>query len=219
MCNSPSGLQNTGIHVGYVVLIVGAISSGCRGVEAGPHWHFERMIVQPRADAYGASGVLPDGRVMQPPPEYTLDRGETAAGVFATGVGATGPVSTIPVPLSNAFMQRGRQQYDIACSPCHGIAGDAVSPIAFRMVLRHPRSLHEAEVRGLPPGRIFQVIREGYGFMPSYASMLTLEDSWAVVAYVRALQLSQYAQLDSLPPNIRDLALQRLGAVVAPQQP
>lgn len=190
---------------------------GCRGVESGPRWHFERMIVQPRSDAYRASGVFADGRVLQPPPPHTVarDQARTSA-LLLTGGDSAGPATSIPIPLTPALIELGQHRYNITCSPCHGFLGDAVSPVAFRMILRHPRSLHEAEVRALPPGRVFQVVRSGYGFMPSYAAMLTVEESWAVVAYVRALQLSQHAPLDSLPPVIRAQALQRLGT--APTQ-
>jgi len=185
---------------------------GCRGVDIGPHWHFERMLVQPRGDAYRATTVFPDGRVMQPPPSHTLAHNETLPpSMFATSSDSAGTDGAIPVPLTLELLQLGRRRYDIVCAPCHGLLGDAVTPIAFRMTLRRPRSLHEAEIRAFTPGRLYQVIRAGYGFMPSYASMLTPEESWAVVAYVRALQLSHHASLDSLPPHIRAEAARQLG--------
>ena len=74
-------------------------------------------------------------------------------------------------------------------------------PVAINMSLRRPPSLHA--FRDVPDGHVFRVISEGFGLMPSYAAELSIEDRWAVVAYVRALQLSQYATVDQVPPDVR----------------
>ena len=86
---------------------------------------------------------------------------------------------------------------------CHGIDGQAGTPVAGNMALRPPPSLLHEHLRQAPAGRIFAAITEGYGFMPSYAAELPVRDRWAVVGYVRALQLAQRAELDALPDSIR----------------
>ncbi|MBK7506583.1 MAG: cytochrome c, partial [Bacteroidetes bacterium] len=84
---------------------------------------------------------------------------------------------------------------------CHGLVGDGESQVALSMSLRKPPSLHL--YRDVADGYLFQVVSQGFGLMPSYAADLTAEERWGVVAYVRALQLSQHAQVDGLPPGLR----------------
>ncbi len=98
------------------------------------------------------------------------------------------------------------------CAACHGLAGDGDSPVARNMALRKPPSLHEPRIRALPAGRLYAVVRDGYGLMPSYAEELSVGERWAVVAYVRALQLSQGARLAELPPELRSEARARADA-------
>jgi hypothetical protein len=87
------------------------------------------------------------------------------------------------------------------CAVCHGVLGDGDSQVALNMSLRRPPSLHL--YRDRPDGYIFQVISRGFGLMPSYAGSISVHDRWAVVAYVRALQLSQFASVDQLPAELR----------------
>jgi mono/diheme cytochrome c family protein len=97
----------------------------------------------------------------------------------------------------------GRAKFDVICAACHGVLGTGESVVAQNMALRRPTSLHEPYVRALPPGRIYQVIRTGYGVMPPYGPWLTVEERWGVVAYVHALQLSQGVEVTTLPPELR----------------
>lgn len=121
-------------------------------------------------------------------------------------VGDTGPgrlAERIPIPVTPELLRVGRERFDIHCAACHGALGDGASPVARKMQLRPPPSLHLARIRAFSPGRLFQVVQYGYGLMPSYAGVLSLRERWAVVAYVQALQLSQYARVAELPGGVR----------------
>jgi mono/diheme cytochrome c family protein len=110
-------------------------------------------------------------------------------------------VALAPVRLDADLLALGRRKFDVHCATCHGVLGDGQSQVALNMSLRKPPSLHE--YRSVPDGYIFQVITRGFGLMPSYAGDLSPHERWAVVAYVRALQLSQAASLQQVPPQIR----------------
>jgi mono/diheme cytochrome c family protein len=183
---------------------------GCR--EAGlPEPNFERMIDQARYRPYQATDLFPDGRVMRPPPEGTVHRDAPAGEPgYVEGLVAGEWLERIPVPVTRELLARGRDRFEVFCAACHGVAGDGVSRVAIAMSLRRPPSLHEDRIREYPPGRIVQVIREGYGLMPDFAQQLREEDRWAVAAYVQALQLSQRVALDELPPELRAEAAREL---------
>lgn len=166
---------------------------------------FERMIDQHRYDPYEPTPYFADGTIMRQPPYGTVARSRPLL-PLAIERGVTGQgtlVDTIPVPVNAALMERGQNRYEIFCAPCHGILGNAETQVAENMNLRPPRSLHDAAVRDYPPGRIYRVIAEGYGLMRAYSAELPVIDRWAVVAYVQALQLSQYASLDALPATMQ----------------
>ena len=177
-------------------------------VTTGCEIDFERMLDQHKAEPYEASPFFDDGRSMRQPPSGTvpvtrvtgpreLTTGRSAAGEYA---------STIPLPLDAALLDRGEDRFRIFCRTCHGPLGDGRSAVAENMKLRKPPSLHTERLRSFPPGRLFRVISEGYGLMPSYSESLSLEDRWAVVAFVRALQLSQDVPLAELPAALREEA-------------
>jgi mono/diheme cytochrome c family protein len=118
-------------------------------------------------------------------------------------------VTTIPVPMTRKLLDVGRKRYDITCGTCHGMLGDGDSIVARQMSLRPPPSLHRYTDR--PAGYLYEVIAKGFGMMASYAAELTIEERWAIVAYVRALQLSQGTPAVELPADVR----QRLEALPA----
>ena len=119
-----------------------------------------------------------------------------------TGLGPDGKALAVsPLPPDAKALARGRARFEVTCAVCHGLLGDGESQVALNMSLRRPPSLHA--FRDVPDGHVFRVISEGFGLMPSYAAELRIEDRWAVVAYVRALQLSQYATVDQVPPDAR----------------
>jgi mono/diheme cytochrome c family protein len=160
------------------------------------------MQRQQKVKAYQASGYWADGLGMRAPPEGTVPAGQLLPPEVATGLGPDGKaVALAPVPVDAKLLARGRSRFDITCAACHGLLGDGESQVALNMSLRRPPSLHA--YRDVPDGHIYRVISEGFGLMPSYAAELSVEDRWAIVAYVRALQLSQYATVDEVPPDAR----------------
>jgi mono/diheme cytochrome c family protein len=165
---------------------------------------FERMIDQPKYQAYGESRAFADGRAMRVPPEGTVAHDAVVGqSVVTTGMVNGAPVTTIPIPVTLPLLETGREKFGIYCAPCHGLLGDGESVVGRKMTIKRPPPFHTPVMRELPDGRYFQVATEGYGLMPSYAAELTVTERWAVVAYVRALQLSQHAVVDSLPAGVR----------------
>jgi len=107
-------------------------------------------------------------------------------------------VDLFPFPMTRAMMERGRQNYNIFCAVCHGGTGDGDGMIVRRGFPRPP-SYHDPRLLASPAGHLFDVITNGFGTMYSYRDRISVEDRWAVVAYIRALQLSQHATLDDVP--------------------
>lgn len=169
-----------------------------------PDPHLERMLKQEKVLAYENDPILPHGMAMQLPPSGTLpvDAPMDEPAVLY-GVANDRWAERIPVPLDRARLEDGRRHFETFCAPCHGELGDAQSVVADKMALRKPRNLLDAEVRGYPPGRVFQTIRQGYGLMPSYSVQLTIEETWNVVAYVRALELARGTRVAALPADVR----------------
>jgi mono/diheme cytochrome c family protein len=200
---------------------IACTAAGCRRQQslATPDPGLERMLAQPRVDPYAPSPFFADGRAMRRPPEGSLAvedaiddpivrDGRDEAGHFATRV---------PIAFDRELLTLGRHRFETICATCHGILGDGVSVVAASMELRRPPSLHVARIRALPDGRIYQVILTGYGLMPSYAALLGVRDRWAVVAYLRALQLARRADVARLPDDLqRILATKGLDAGGAP---
>ena len=91
----------------------------------------------------------------------------------------------VPIPVDRLLLEHGRERFEILCAACHGITGDSESVVAGNMDLRKPPSLHEDRIRAFPAGRLYRVIRVGYGLMPSYAAQLSVDERWGVVAYVQ----------------------------------
>ena len=155
-----------------------------------------------RQKAYQASDRYEGGLAMRHPPAGTVAWRSAMDPLVATGLAQDGkPVAESPVAITAATLARGRARFDVICAVCHGVLGDGESQVALNMSLRKPPSLHA--YREVGDGYLYRVLSEGFGLMPSYANELTVEDRWAVVAYVRALQLSQHAKLDQLPPEAR----------------
>ena len=165
----------------------------------------ERMLDQKKAEPFEASAVFADGKAMRTPPAGTVAAGaRLGPPELVSGLSREGRyVERIPIPIDEARLARGEQRFQIFCRACHGALGDADSPVADAMALRKPVSLLDPHVVAFPPGRIYRVIDQGFGVMPSYAAQLAIEDRWAVVAYVQALQLSQSAKLAELPDELQ----------------
>lgn len=189
-----------------LVLVLLALLPGCRTEQTlvTPDPHLERMLTQPKRLPYQADPLLPGGMVMQKPPEGTVPVDMVVGSPsLTTGIADDRWTDRIPLPVDRPLVETGHQRFDLFCATCHGVLGDGVSVVASKMSLRQPPSLQDTRIRAYPPGRIFATIRQGYGLMPGYAVQLSVHDSWAVVAYVRALQVARGAPVASLPPEVR----------------
>jgi mono/diheme cytochrome c family protein len=161
------------------------------------------MQDQPKYKPLGENRFFADGRDARPIPAGTIARDELSeSDAFHTGAQNGAFLDIIPVPVNEELLQRGRDRFDIFCSPCHGRVGDGNGMIAQRG-FRAPANLHTDRLRSVPPGYIYQVIADGYGAMGDYGDQVPVGDRWAIVAYVRALQLSRNASITYAPADVR----------------
>jgi mono/diheme cytochrome c family protein len=197
------------------MLLAGALGAALSSIACDENILDPMADRQPAVRPYQESKFFANGLAMLAPPEGTVPRERiTMNPVLTTGRAANEPevfgmngqrlpvyTATIPVPVTDKLMALGRKRFDITCGTCHGPLGDGKSIVASQMSLRPPPSLHKYNDRA--PGYIFEVITKGFGMMASYAAELTVEERWAVVAYVRALQVSQSSPLDRAPADVR----------------
>ncbi len=152
------------------------------------------MHVQPRENPLSKSDFFPDHRSARPVVEGTVARGELHADRYLyTGKLGNNPGDYMPFAVTRDDLMRGQVRYNIYCAPCHSRVGDGNGYIPSRGFPRKPPSFHSERLEKAPVGYIFGVITEGFGIMPDYSSQIPAEDRWRIVAYVRALQLSQHA--------------------------
>ena len=164
----------------------------------------QRMVEQPKYLPYTENDFFEDARAMRTPPPGTVPRERQPSSPALEGRGQNGAyVEAIPVPITLAMLKQGQHEFQITCATCHGLLGDGDSVIAEKMSLRPPPSLIKSAMVDRPAGNFYGVISEGYGLMPSYADQIAPAARWAVVAYIRALQLSQSARLADAPPHVR----------------
>ncbi len=162
------------------------------------------MYDQAKIEPLEYSAFFEDGRGSRLPVEGTVPVGHLRAddhrylGLGPDGETARGFPEDIEVTFE--FVKRGQERYQIFCSVCHGYAGHGDGMVVQRGFTRPP-SYHEERLREEPEGYLFQVISNGFGVMNGYASSIPVEDRWAIVAYVRALQISQNATLGDVPPE------------------
>jgi hypothetical protein len=157
------------------------------------------MHDQPRYEPLEPSAFFDDRRAARPVLPGTVARGqldEDEALHLGTRDGVL--VTDFPLRLDRGLLARGRERYDIYCSPCHDRLGYGRGMIVQRGY-QQPPSLHEDRLRQVPVGYLYQTIRNGFGVMPSYAAQVRERDRWAIVAYLRALQLSQDARPEDVP--------------------
>lgn len=146
------------------------------------------MTEQNRYDTYSAAALFPDDTEAQMLP----------AGVVALGDLDRANQSSKPPEVDAQLLARGRERYDIYCSPCHGLSGDG-NGIIVRRGFPTPPSFHTTRLRAASARHFFDVITHGYGVMYSYAARVEPRDRWAIIAYLRALQKSQNAKLADIP--------------------
>jgi mono/diheme cytochrome c family protein len=163
-------------------LLLVALLAGCE----------QDMADQPRYDPLSDSKSFPDGKSAREPVAGTVEREADLADI----------PDTIPVPVTAALLQHGRERFEIFCSPCHGRAGDGRGMVVERG-FPAPPSFHQDALRMAPDRHFYDVITSGYGVMYSYAARVPPADRWAIVAYIRALQYSRHAPVDALPPDLR----------------
>jgi mono/diheme cytochrome c family protein len=165
------------------------------------------MQDQPKMKPFRATSFFPDGLSSRPPVEGTVPRGFLRSDVeFFTGkkvkTGTSQPTSAtaanpfaddvdvLPIPVTQDVLTTGRQRYDIFCAVCHGLTGYG-DGMVVRRGFRRAASFHDDRLRQAPVGHFFDAITNGWGAMPSYAPQIPVQERWAIVAYIRALQLSQ----------------------------
>ncbi len=197
-----------------VVASLALVAAGCR----------QDMYDQPRYEPQEASTFFKDGkadRLLPPGVVPRLDRrNEPRDDQYdreAIGVVDGKPVDTVPFPVDRSVLERGRQRYQIFCTPCHGATGDGRGMIVQRgfspppplygkrpTTGTSPAATFYEDLRDAPVGYFFDVITHGHGAMYSYAARVAPRDRWAIAAYIRALQLSQHAEVADLPPQDRE---------------
>ena len=152
------------------------------------------MHDEPKFYPQRGTSFYADGRSVRPQVANTVARSQgDRESYFETGLEGGKEGDGLPIPLTEATMQRGQERYNIYCTPCHSRVGNGDGMIVQRGY-RPAGNFHTDRLRNAPLGHFFAVITNGYGAMPDYAAQLTPEDRWAVVAYIRALQLSQNAK-------------------------
>ena len=166
------------------------------------------MHDQPKAKPQSKSAFFVDGRTGRLPVDGTVARGELRdddhlyrgkiGGVFAT---------TFPFKIDEAVMRRGQERYEIFCTPCHGATGLGNGMVIQRGFKVPAASHHIERLREAPVGYWFDVITNGFGVMFGYAAQIPVNDRWAIIAYVRALQLSRNATLQDIPEAEREAVL------------
>lgn len=195
----------------------GAIVLGAVLLAAGCH---DDMYNQVKHEPLEPSTFFADGRSSRP-----LEPGVVARGTLETddaiGTGKRGDafVAELPVEVTRDLLNRGQERFNIFCTPCHGLVGSG-DGIVVERGFRRPPSYHTDRLRGVPDGQVFDVITHGFGAMPSLRERISVRDRWAIVAYVRTLQLSQAASVSDLTPEeqSRLSTEQRGGDAVPPRE-
>jgi mono/diheme cytochrome c family protein len=209
-------LLKLGVSLGVVLVMV--LLPGC---EKAMHDMYDQRKYKPLA----ASDLFSDGQSARPlPPGTIVHSGGALAGASSGRIGEqpllgsqgelhpthlgehahehAGVSETNPLPITQALLRHGQERYNIYCAPCHSPLGDGDGMVA-RRGFPHPPSYHTDRLRNAPDAHFFSVITQGYGVMYPYADRLSEHDRWAVVAYIRALQLSQHAELAAVPEEAR----------------
>jgi len=170
-----------------------AIGAACR----------QDMHDQPKYVPLRQSPFFGDERSARPLVAGTVARGHLNDDVLLhTGKIGSADATVFPFDVDERTMARGRERFDIYCSPCHGRTGQG-DGMVVRRGFRRPPTFHQDRLRNAPVGQLFDVISNGFGAMPDYASQIRAEDRWAIIAYVRALQLSEHALLADVPADKR----------------
>jgi len=182
---------------GFVCFVAAPVAllcaAGCR----------QDMHDQPKYIPLRESTFFTDDRSARPLVAGTVARGDLHDdALLYTGKIGGKDADVFPFPVDAAVMARGQERFNIYCSPCHGRLGLG-DGMVVRRGYRHPPTFHQDRLRNAPAGQIFDVITNGFGAMPDYAAQIKVEDRWAIIAYVRALQLSEHASAADVPADHR----------------
>ncbi len=178
-------------HFGLCVAACFFFLSGCQLKQDMAH--------QPKARPLSPSEFFADGRSERPLLENTVARGALADDAFFVPKDS----NNFPLHVNRELLERGEERYQIFCTPCHGLQGDGNGLITMRG-MKHPPSYHQDRLRQAPNGYLYDVVTNGFGAMLGYSAQIPPRDRWAIIAYVRALQLSRNAQVADLPGDVRE---------------
>ena len=177
------------VHSWLILLML----TGCR----------QDMHDQPRYKPLAATDFFGDGRSARPELEGTVARGHLRIDqALYTGKINNEDVDYFPFPITRADLDRGQQRFNIYCAPCHSRIGDG-NGMVVRRGFKQAASYHTQRLINAPVGHFFDVMTNGFGAMPSYASRVEPDDRWRIAAYIRVLQFSQDAPIDAVPPDQR----------------
>jgi mono/diheme cytochrome c family protein len=186
--------------VAAVATLALAATIGCR----------QDMHDQPKFFPQRGTTFYADGRSVRPQVANTVARAQAHPdSYFATGMVDGKEGDGLPFPVTAQVLARGQERYNIYCTPCHSRVGNGEGMIVERGYSK-AGNFHTARLRTAPLGHFFHVITNGYGSMPDYASQVTPADRWAIVAYIRALQLSQNAQQADVPAGAHVASLKSI---------
>jgi hypothetical protein len=184
-----SSLKFGGIRIAACAAIAVFALSGCR----------LDMHIQPKYLPYEPTTFFADGRSERPKVPGTVARGELRLdSLLFTGTENGVEANEFPFPITRADLERGRERFNIYCTPCHDYTGSGNGMIVQRG-FPHPPSFHSDRLRNAPVGHFFGVMTNGFGAMYSYADRVDVGDRWRIAAYIRVLQLSRNATLDDVP--------------------
>jgi mono/diheme cytochrome c family protein len=177
------------------------------------------MAYQPKNTPLSPSDFFTDGRSERPLLENTVARGALDDDALFVPKES----NAFPLPVTAELMDRGEGRYKIFCTPCHGLQGDGNGMVAMRG-MKHPPTLHQDRLRKATNGYFYDVVTNGFGAMYSYSAQIPPRDRWAIIAYVRALQLSRNAKAAELPNELRERlehppAEQKDNSVTTPEDP
>ena len=178
---------------GFLVAACGLFLAGCN-----EELLRQDMANQPKNKPLSESDFFADGRSERPLIENTVARGSIANDELVVPKDS----NAFPLPINQKLLERGEDRYKIFCTPCHGLQGDGNGMIVERGMKRPP-SYHIDRLRQSPNGYYYDVITNGFGSMYSYSAQIPPKDRWAIIAYLRALQLSRNAKASELPESLR----------------
>jgi mono/diheme cytochrome c family protein len=163
----------------------------------------QQMASQPHVRPLQSSAFFADGQAARPAVSGTVPSGYTRNNMRVAPAQVFDPnAQELPFPLTRAVLERGQERFNINCAVCHARTGEGDGMIVRRGFSRPP-SYHIERLRNAPLGHFFDVMTNGYGAMPRYDAQVSVNDRWAIAAYIRALQLSRNATLDDVPTDKR----------------